>query len=298
MFFVTSGFLVSASLDRSKSLATYSRNRALRIFPALWVCFAVTLVLLGVTGQLNSEFLSTSFWPWTLAQLTIGQSFNPAALRDFGVGVVNGSLWTIPVELSFYIALPFAMMIRKTRTGLIVLTAAITVSFTSDLLTHERATFLAKLISVSPVAHIWLFLLGMLAYEHRHFVIPMVSDKFLWFLCGYLPLAFFLWSLDGPWLVLGFPLLALVVLSAAYTGRSLSQRLLRRNDISYGVYIYHMLVINGIIAYGFSSSEWAFFAVLGLTSVLAAGSWLLVERPALRLKTHGSVLVRETSRDT
>jgi peptidoglycan/LPS O-acetylase OafA/YrhL len=298
VFFVTSGFLVSASLDRSESLATYSRNRALRIFPALWVCFAVTLVLLGVTGQLDSEFLSTSFWLWSLAQLTIGQSYNPAALRDFGVGVVNGSLWTIPVELSFYIALPFAMMLRKTRTGLIVLTTAITVSLTSDLLTHERATFLTKLISVSPVAHIWLFLLGMLAYEYRTFVIPKVSDKFLWLFGMYITLALFLQTLGGPWIELGFPLLALVVLSAAYTGRSLSQTLLRRNDISYGVYIYHMVVINAVIAYDFASRQWAFFAVLALSSVLAVGSWIIVERPALRLKTYRRKQTTQTVRAT
>jgi peptidoglycan/LPS O-acetylase OafA/YrhL len=56
------------------------------------------------------------------AQLTIGQFYNPAFLRGFGVGVLNGSLWTIPVELQFYLLLPLlALFARRRPAGWVVL---------------------------------------------------------------------------------------------------------------------------------------------------------------------------------
>ena len=36
MFFVMSGFLISASYERNGELKNYFRNRILRIYPALW----------------------------------------------------------------------------------------------------------------------------------------------------------------------------------------------------------------------------------------------------------------------
>ncbi|KZZ60966.1 hypothetical protein A3762_14930 [Oleiphilus sp. HI0125] len=39
IFFVISGFLISAAYDRTPSMRTYAINRLLRIYPALWFCF-------------------------------------------------------------------------------------------------------------------------------------------------------------------------------------------------------------------------------------------------------------------
>ena len=80
------------------------------------------------------------------------------------------------------------------------------------------------------------------------------------------------------------PFLLAVVFSAAYSAPSLADRLLRRNDISYGTYIYHMPVVNAFIVLGIAGSAGAIGLILGVTLLLAAASWRLVERPALRKK--------------
>lgn len=114
MFFVISGFLISSSFDRNPKLKNYIRNRFLRIFPALWCCFFVTLICLLVFGYVNKASLtSTSFWAWAAGQISIGQFYTPDFLRSYGVGTPNGSLWTIPVELSFYILLPLIVFLFK-----------------------------------------------------------------------------------------------------------------------------------------------------------------------------------------
>jgi len=81
------------------------------------------------------------------------------------------------------------------------------------------------------------------------------------------------------------PLFALVV-SGALSNRELAHRTLRGNDLSYGIYLYHMLVINAVVASGWKAGAGAAFAVVGFTTlILAAISWRLVEGPALRLKS-------------
>lgn len=126
MFFVISGFLISASWEKNNSWALYARNRCLRIFPALWVCLGVSIVTAAVFGGV--DFLRLEVLPWIAAQLTVVQFYNPAFLREYGVGVLNGSLWTIPVELQFYLLLPvlyFALGLarRQGNGGLLFLTA-------------------------------------------------------------------------------------------------------------------------------------------------------------------------------
>lgn len=95
IFFAISGFLISASWERSNSLRKYFKNRFLRIYPALWFCFFLSVFVTSLTYEF--KIFTFDFFKWTLAQLTIGQFYNPDFFRDYGVGVVNGSLWTIPV---------------------------------------------------------------------------------------------------------------------------------------------------------------------------------------------------------
>jgi peptidoglycan/LPS O-acetylase OafA/YrhL len=85
----------------------------------------------------------------------------------------------------------------------------------------------------------------------------------------------------GPFLYI---LLVMVVLSAAYSWPYLSERVLHRNDISYGLYIWHMPVINGLIWRGGGHSWLSVPLALGLSLSLACLSWFYVERPALRRK--------------
>jgi peptidoglycan/LPS O-acetylase OafA/YrhL len=60
--------------------------------------------------------------------------------------------------------------------------------------------------------------------------------------------------------------------------------LLHRNDISYGVYIFHMPVINMLLVNGLTG--WTgFWLSLGITAGLAVLSWRCIEKPALRLRS-------------
>ena len=60
--------------------------------------------------------------------------------------------------------------------------------------------------------------------------------------------------------------------------------ILKGYDISYGVYIYHMVIINVVIHFGFFKGWPAVFISFLLTTLLALFSWIIIEKPALRLK--------------
>jgi len=75
----------------------------------------------------------------------------------------------------------------------------------------------------------------------------------------------------------------MTVISAAYTRRTAS-RILHGHDLSYGIYIYHMLVINALVQIGLTGSAALIPAVVAVVVALAGASWIFVERPVLHLK--------------
>ena len=55
-------------------------------------------------------------------------------------------------------------------------------------------------------------------------------------------------------------------------------------DLTYGIYIYHMLIINVFIAIGFEGDVIHVFTALCITVFLATLSFFLVEKPFLKFK--------------
>lgn len=298
IFFVISGFLISRAYQRAPSFPGYARNRALRIYPGLWLVVACGLALIGWRGYLTAAPLSDpSFYAWIAGQVSFVQFYNPPFLRDFGVGALNGSLWTISVELQFYVAWPLLALARSRcgpRARSLVLPAVALVSLLIDLGVgpDTRASVFTKLLSVSLPKHLYLFVIGALVQEHFESLRRFFERRFLTWLGAYLLAALVLaamapaaperlaWSLER---VVGAFFLVGVTLSFAFSARGLSRRLLGRTDVSYGLYLYHMLAVNLLLEAG-GAGKTAVLQVFLLTGSCAWISWRLVERPALRLK--------------
>jgi peptidoglycan/LPS O-acetylase OafA/YrhL len=62
------------------------------------------------------------------------------------------------------------------------------------------------------------------------------------------------------------------------------ENFLNKNDISYGIYLYHMPVVNFLIYNNISGSYFSFAICLILTVLLAIISWKVIEKPFLSLK--------------
>jgi peptidoglycan/LPS O-acetylase OafA/YrhL len=309
IFFVVSGFLISASYERSQNLKTYFTNRVLRIYPALWFCFALSLAILFA---FQVSFTAREFAPWVVAQLTFAQFYNPDFLRNFGTGIIepgkgvlNGSLWTIPIELQFYVVLPLLCIgvkkIFRRTTGRLfpilffLFFFALSIfhaGYLSALLPAELERPVMRYSSGTFLPWIYLFLFGWVLQKNFGSIGRFFRGKALFWLAGYflfLVVArdYFRWDLKFP----GFShlqklALGCVAISCAYTLPSLASRITRGNDISYGVYIYHVLFVTVFVQLGFYGVlRWDYFlALLVGTYALAAFSWRFLEKPILALK--------------
>lgn len=306
MFFFISGFLISAALERSNSFSSYAINRFLRIFPGLWVCFVFAAFTVLIFAP--SLFAPASFKDllvWIGAQVSFLQFYNPDFLRPYGVGTLNGSLWTIPVELQFYFALPVVYLLlpsnnrlrRWALLGLIIFFLVVNQIFNLDYFNPHVESTAYKLVGVSMLPYFWLFLVGVLLQQNFHRVRVIFEGKVLWWLCihGLCVLitmySGFTYGSNHP-----FPLTALslcgLTLSGAYSYTSLSDKLLNRNDISYGVYIYHMIIANVMIHLGMTG-QLLYWPLLVLLSVICGYlSWRFVEKPCLSKKRHNQPVLQ------
>lgn len=296
IFFVISGFLISLSFEHNPELSSYLRNRFLRIYPALWVCAAVSagtiLVLYPHARLVSWEQLLL----WASAQLTIGQSYNPGWLRGYATGVANGSLWTIPVELQFYLLVPLGYAGLRLERGrgtarLLALGAAFVLlnrMYVGAMpALHDHTAF--KLAGATFVPFFYMFLVGVLIQRNFPRVRWLFEGTLWYWLAIYvatnLVLHVFGLTVQGNYInPLSALVLAGVVMAAAYTRPSVSELLLRGNDISYGAYLYHMVVINALLTLGHRGDSRLLGVVLFLTYGIAILSWVIVERPLLRYK--------------
>jgi peptidoglycan/LPS O-acetylase OafA/YrhL len=73
------------AFDRNKDIKKYAINRILRLYPALYVCLAITIGLL-VFFATTPLFENTEFYIWLIGQVSFLQFFTPESLRFWGWG--------------------------------------------------------------------------------------------------------------------------------------------------------------------------------------------------------------------
>jgi len=308
-FFALSGFLITRS-GRRTSFVRYWWHRMLRIFPGYWVCLVFTAAVVGPMLWYHRhhslrDYLTTNNGPLGYLrrnaytdqlQLSIGD-----VLQGHANVALNGSLWTLKYELLCYLlvaVLALAAVLRRARAVVLLLAAAGMAVITYDFVLSPREygplpDFINSRTGVVtvPVAgtlFLWYlmllttaFLLGSVAELYREFV--PVND-----ILGAISLILVAAAVNQHWPVLGPALIAYVYLLLWLGIRlpPLFRRIGRRNDYSYGIYIYAFVTQQALAVLGLP--RFGLAAYLAATLVLSVGlamlSWHLVEKPALRLK--------------
>lgn len=307
IFFVISGFLVSRSYERSTSLLEFYRNRCLRIFPGLWVSLIAGLAVVAACGMASLPPVSTGRWlAWWLPQMSGLWFDRPAFLMPIGTGILNGSLWTIPIEVEFYLLLPLLYLLMRPRAsrgrlgvlmlGILAISVIVHTCLENPRLFPSLRRYNTVLDTLVP--YLWMFMVGVLAQRHWPVLRSAFVGRLPYWLLVYLCVAGAArWagmpgrSTDmNPLLLLP---LAGVVLSGAFSMRQLAERCLRHQDLSYGTYVYHMLVINVAVYLGLRGSALAGGGVTVVSLALAALSWWLIEKPFLARKRYALRAVRK-----
>lgn len=291
ILFLLCGFLAARSLE-TRSTKKWLWGRITRIFPGFWACIAVNSVLILLVYETKPTILEGIVYAVTQF---LGLNFYTGAwLRGYGSGVPNGVLWTIPVQIQFFLLAPiFAKVLKmsgKRKSGILVLGLAV-----ASVLLQKSTQFLpeitGKLIRVTVVPYLYFLVAGMAVWYYRASLIPALQKR-KWLLL----LSYIIWKLMEDHL--GFPhvfdgvlyntvttlLLGAVLFAFAFCG---SWRM--RKDLTFGFYLYHMVFINLALHLGVTTLTplWKGFLVTGcivLATLLCA--WLslrYVEIPAAKL---------------
>lgn len=119
VFFILSGYWVTRSYINSESIGSYAKKRFRKIFPMLWgvvLTCAIFFSLFSSQG-IRGYFTSKAFYKYIICNgLTLNflcQNLPGVFAGTYGDGVINGALWTLKIELGFYIVLPVLYLIYK-----------------------------------------------------------------------------------------------------------------------------------------------------------------------------------------
>jgi peptidoglycan/LPS O-acetylase OafA/YrhL len=301
IFFAISGYLVAQSWQRDPSVPRFLAKRALRIFPGLWVCTLLSMLVLG--PWLTTLDMAT-YWR---NEHTLGYFTNMALYMTYHLpGVfaqnklphaVNGSLWSLPVEFFMYL--------------LLALLGLLAAWFQKNLAHNETSQEPSKLsqwltgiatIGFMGLAALWAlpnseawvvyrtdlrqipfcgvyFLVGASLFQFKlnnYFSLSnVVLAVVLWLCLSQEPQLFAMAS----WVVLPF------VVMAFGLGRQTWLSRWHARDYSYGIYIYAFPVQQTWVYFWPQMPLPTYLLCTFLTTlVLAALSWHFVEKPALKLK--------------
>lgn len=290
IFFIISGYLVTASWLKRCSLRQYAASRFLRIIPALAVVTALTVFVLGPVAtvlDLKTYFLSGDSWHYLKNVLIFPLSYTlPGVFEHLPyASAVNGSLWSLKIELRCYIALAIFGMAKLVRprpmlsVALVCIVAYALLARMAD--NHPKNIAGIKYTQLLADMH-WgfLFAAGAVFYLYREkirftrplFAVAVAADLIGWHL---LPHGDIIHLLCLPYIVLYLAL-----------GLPPVGRIMRGNDLSYGVYLYAFPLQQLYMQEVGKSLGFTAFVVIATGMVLGAAylSWRFVESPCLRLK--------------
>lgn len=283
MFFALSGFLVAGSLERSKSLIGFLGLRAIRIYPALIVEVVLSAFFLGLvftTLPWDAYFRDPQFRAYLL-NVTGDIHFRlPGVflLNPFPA-IVNAQLWTVPYELTCYVAFSIlaALGIVKHRWISVVATGSLCAVAAIWHLRHG----LSVPVTIPIVGHglVLCFLAGVTLYLYRDRV-PWRSD--LGVAALFLSLALF-FAPSGQ-MLLAFPAAYFTIwLGLANPARN---RLLAGADYSYGLFLYGYPIQQAVAAVGPAFHHWWISLPVSLTIGIGVSwlSWHFVEKPSAKLR--------------
>jgi peptidoglycan/LPS O-acetylase OafA/YrhL len=297
VFFVISGYVITASAIRQQNSQDYAvyfwRARLARILPLYYVTTAVFLLAVSSTAldkDIPTQILSHLF--------LVHNFFQNAAFS------INGVTWSLSVELQFY-ALAFFIVPLIARAGRASLISGYFVLFISVLVYRFASWYWLRKTGASDDAFIHLFSqvpaladsfsLGGLIFMLKLPRLNRAQTILLALLAfGLLMAIYFAYDLNAARFWTSLPMTVLFrSLVAVFAGIALLlamsirtstawRPLLELGKISYGIYLWHLIVLYLVHRYAPFKGMAAVLSIITFTVVLAKFSHLAIELPFMR----------------
>jgi peptidoglycan/LPS O-acetylase OafA/YrhL len=263
-FLVISGFSIASSYERERK-GFYGR-RALRILPLYFLSVAFsafcTLPFGGIVEAKGATYLAPA-WPQVLANTIFLQGFTHPTIAT------NGPLWSLSVEVLFYLATP--LLARLSNEMLAVVIAAATIIYISA---AKISVYYSGMLfgSAFPLLA-WAWLCGFLAYRLKNLqAASLLIVSIMVFAFTFNP-----YALQPRWPILPIIIgLAIGFLGRINGSRSMGNFMNLLGDLSYPLYLFHYPLYILLYAAGLRLAA----CMLFLTALtLAFALEFLFERP-------------------
>lgn len=287
VFFFISGILIANSFENSKNIFEYIFARIIRIIPAYFIVIILSVFILGpiftkldikdyFSNYQTYQYLKNLFFfplYWELPGVFQSNEYYQA---------INGSLWTLPLEVLCYIYILIIGLFSFLRSKVLSLTIFILVYF---LYLSPDITFNYFGYPSDQILSVFLyFSLGVVVYNIKEY---LVLDKKI----AMLSILILLVSLKFSFFKEVFIFFgSYLVLYIGYQNPFKYTSFILKNDLSYGIYIYafpiQQLFIN---IYGNMNPYFNFLYSLFITTIFAFLSWKLIEKKSLKMKHNSKV---------
>jgi peptidoglycan/LPS O-acetylase OafA/YrhL len=301
LFFILSGYILGGQIIgqpfSGRFLVRFWRRRVTRIYPAVWLhLFCLLVGGLYVPRLIEPQMWDTLFW-----QFTLWVNMPPTMQAP-----ISNVMWTLPIELSFYLLLPFiGMLSRRIDWKLLLLSAlAITLGWRTFVMVWQDVPHYTAVLP-------WLDLLPgtlftfMVGYS-LNLLPEQVSRRFAIYgllMATVIFLSLLQWQLvfnevywTGHWILVVWPACIAATLGAMiyFCSRPVARvewlnkpTMIWLGNISFGVYLWHYPIMRSMF-YLFED-EWSAVSMsvlalpiaLLLTLPVATLSYRVVERPLM-----------------
>jgi len=288
-FFVVSGFLIFMSYENSRDVQSYFSKRIRRIYPAYVFVILLCVVLGGIFSRFSWDaYFSLPVLKYVTANLlflNFLQPNLPGLFESNTLQAVNGALWTLKIEVAFYLFVPLSVMafrqFGRARVLIILYLGSIIYSLAMQMLTDKTGVgFYLELQRQLP-GQLAFFIAGAAAYYY----LPYLSKFIIWLTP--LSIAAFVLQSWLPWALIQPVALGVLVVYFACLVPNVGN-FGKFGDFSYGIYIVHFPILQLLISYGFfKQSPWLSLAVASvLVITTAALLWHFIEKRFLRKSSH------------
>lgn len=309
-FFVLSGFLITRILvyekytlqfSNKKLLGRFYFKRFIRIFPAYYLFLLINYLL----GNLKDDY---TVWYY----IAYASNFLFFKTANF-----QGSLsptWTLAVEEQFYLLWPllFTIISRKwfMRVVFMILTGSV-VFRVAFVFWCKNKSIDASLEGVLLHSNLHFLMVGaLLAYlsYNGHKILKRLANTYILLSSAFLLICLSFMAKNFFWLLifkLYLSLFSFLLINYVFQNTLLQKIRFLQNSflqfigrISYGVYLYHTIGLSLItlfiikvfgvdfnLLFNFSNSYVVFLLTLISSIIVAAISWILFEKPILKLKS-------------
>ena len=287
-FFVVSGFLIVMSFEKSSSLSSYFNKRIRRIYPAYFtVVMLCAIGLISVSSARISDYFSLLWIKYVVANLSFMNFLQPNLPEVFifnKLTTINGALWTLKIEVMFYLIVPFLVglfrLFKPLPVLLLIYLLSINYAVLFTTIAERTHSGLYLELSRQLPGQLCYFIAGAFFY----YFLSLFERKVGYFLITALLILvanrFYPLTVFEPFALATLVMFFGLFLYLGHVGKY--------GDFSYGVYILHFPIIQLLLNAGwFAKSPWYFLlTVVIITLIGAVAMWHLVEKRFLLRSNH------------